>query len=120
MNSGKIDARDIDYPYKELPVMDLAPIMNGDREAIKELAGKWREAAETLGFMCLVNHGIPQEKIEKMEEQIIKFHDKDVDFKMDIKARGTSRILWMHKDEQEQQQQLKQFSDPFKFDSLQI
>ena len=27
MNSGKIDARDIDYPYKELPVMDLAPIM---------------------------------------------------------------------------------------------
>lgn len=70
MNSGKIDARDIDYPYKELPVMDLAPIMNGDREAIKELAGKWKEAAETLGFMCLVNHGIPQEKIEKMEEQI--------------------------------------------------
>lgn len=42
------------------------------------------------------------------------------DYKMDVKPQGTSRILWMHKDEQEQQQQLKQFSDPFKFDSLQI
>ena len=42
------------------------------------------------------------------------------DYKMDVKARSTSRILWMHKDEQEQQQQLKQFQDPFKFDSLQI
>ncbi|MBL6770045.1 MAG: isopenicillin N synthase family oxygenase [Rhizobiales bacterium] len=91
MNSGKIDARDINYPHKELPVMDLAPIMNGDREAIRELAGKWKEAAETLGFMCLVNHGIPQEKIEKMEEQIIKFHDKDVDFKMDIKVNENQR-----------------------------
>ena len=42
------------------------------------------------------------------------------DYKMDIKAKGTSRILWMHKDEQEQLQQLKQFKDPYKFDYLQI
>lgn len=42
------------------------------------------------------------------------------DYKTDIKPAGTSRILWMHKDEQEQQQQLKQFQDPFKFDYLQI
>ena len=30
------------------------------------------------------------------------------DFKMDIVAKGTERVLWMHKDEQEQAQQLRQ------------
>lgn len=42
------------------------------------------------------------------------------DYKMDIKPKGTNRVLWLHKDEQEQQQQLKQFKDPYKFDYLQI
>ena len=45
------------------------------------------------------------------------------DYKMDIVKQDQSRILWMHKDEQEQQQQLKQFESPYttKFmDSQQI
>jgi len=45
------------------------------------------------------------------------------DYKMDIVKADSSRILWMHKDEQEQQQQLKQFESPYttKFlDSQQI
>jgi len=45
------------------------------------------------------------------------------DYKMDVVKQDHSRILWMHKDEQEQQQQLKQFESPYttKFmDSQQI
>jgi len=29
------------------------------------------------------------------------------DYRMDILKKGSSRVLWIHKDEQEQQQQLK-------------
>ena len=46
MSTAKIDARDKDFPYKELPVMDLDPILKGDRDAIKSLAKEWRDVAE--------------------------------------------------------------------------
>lgn len=91
MSTAKIDARDKDFPYKELPVMDLDPILKGDRDAIKSLAKEWRDVAETLGFMCLTNHGISLDKIERMEQQIIRFHDQDIDFKMKFKVNEHQR-----------------------------
>ena len=35
------------------------------------------------------------------------------DYKMDIVKQDESRVLWMHKDEQEQQQQKKNFESPY-------
>jgi hypothetical protein len=91
MIKDKIDAREKNFPHKELPIMDLGPIMAGDKSGIKELAKEWKNIAETLGFMCLINHGVTQDKIEKMEEQIIRFHDQPVDFKMNIRVNDHQR-----------------------------
>ena len=55
MIKDKIDAREKNFPHKELPIMDLGPIMAGDKSGIKELAKEWKNIAETLGFMCLIN-----------------------------------------------------------------
>ena len=66
--------RAADMPHRPLPVMDLGPYFAGELGALERLAAKWREACEGLGFLCLVNHGLPQSEIEKMETEARRFH----------------------------------------------
>ena len=47
MIKDKIDAREKNFPHKELPIMDHDPIMAGDKSGIKELAKEWKNIAET-------------------------------------------------------------------------
>ena len=74
--------RDIDR--RQLPVLDVGPALSGNKKAIHKLADRWREVWESIGFMCIVNHGISNELIKSMEKEAKRFHDLPIDEKMNV------------------------------------
>jgi len=90
-NAQSIDFRDTDMPSRPLPVLDLGPFLAGEAGALEELAGKWREACEGLGFMCLINHGLPDAEIEAMETAVRRFHAQPAEEKLKIKVNEHQR-----------------------------
>ena len=73
-----------DLPRRPLPVIDVGRARRGDAAAIESVAGQWREVWENLGFLCIVNHGIPQAKIDGMTAAAKRFHDLPLDIKMQV------------------------------------
>jgi len=73
-------------PRKPIPVLDVGPALTEDADAIEDLANKWRDVWQNLGFMCIINHGIPQSKIDAMVEQAKRFHDLPTDVKMQVQV----------------------------------
>jgi len=71
-------------PRRPLPVLDVGPALTGDTAAIASLAAQWREVWENLGFLCVVNHGVPAAAIERMEAEAKRFHDLPMDVKMSV------------------------------------
>ena len=69
---------------RSLPTLDVGPALTGDAQAIKDLSKEWREVWQTLGFMCIINHGISDELISDMEEAAKQFHDLPHEVKMKI------------------------------------
>ncbi len=91
MTAAPTDIRDADMPTRPLPIMDLGPFFAGDPGALESLADKWREACEGVGFLCLVNHGLAQSEIDKMEAEARRFHSLPAEDKMAIKVNEHQR-----------------------------
>jgi isopenicillin N synthase-like dioxygenase len=75
-----------DVPRKPLPVIDVGKARLGDAAAIEEVAGQWRDVWESLGFLCIVNHGLEPELIDGMHDAAKQFHDLPLETKMQIKV----------------------------------
>ena len=69
---------------RSLPTIDVGPALTGDIQAIQELSEEWREVWQTLGFMCIINHGISDNLISDMEKAAKQFHDLPHEVKMKI------------------------------------
>jgi isopenicillin N synthase-like dioxygenase len=69
-----IDARDHARVTRALPVMDLGPFLAGEPGALEALAAQWRHVCENLGFLCIVNHGVPRAELDAMEREVRRFH----------------------------------------------
>ncbi len=54
---------------RSLPVVDLGPFLAGDASATIELARDLREIAGGLGFLCVVNHGVPPQVVHDIEDR---------------------------------------------------
>ena len=59
----------------EIPAIDIAPFLTGDPKGKAQVAAQVASATETIGFIVLSGHGIPQSLIEKAFEQGFKFFD---------------------------------------------
>lgn len=83
---------------RQLPVMDVAPVLAGDREGTRKLAVAWRQVSETVGFLAIVNHGIPKDLVDRMTAQAKAFHDlphevkNTIPLSTDQKGFQTSRV----------------------------
>jgi isopenicillin N synthase-like dioxygenase len=71
-----------DIQRRPLPVLDLGPLLAGDSAGIDGLARQLREVAEGLGFMCLVNHGVPAELTDAMFDRSREFFALPLDDKL--------------------------------------
>jgi isopenicillin N synthase-like dioxygenase len=60
----------------DIPVIDLAPYLNGEPGALPRAAAQLRDALETIGFFIIINHGVPRERIAQTFAEAKRFHDQ--------------------------------------------
>lgn len=85
------DARDRESTTRPLPVMDLGPFLRGEAGALEALSRQWREVCENLGFLCVVNHGISQKLLDRMDQEARRFHALPAEEKLKIRVNEHQR-----------------------------
>lgn len=71
---------------EEIPIVDVGAYLAGDIEAREQLAVDLRAIQESLGFYVIVNHGVPQELIDRSFEQVAKLFALPLDTKMNYRV----------------------------------
>ncbi|WCJ24003.1 2-oxoglutarate (2OG) and Fe(II)-dependent oxygenase superfamily protein [Euphorbia peplus] len=72
------------------PVIDLSSVEK-DSTLRGELVEQVRKASETWGFFQVINHGIPADIVEGMEDGIRKFHEQDSEIKKELYTRDITK-----------------------------
>ncbi|GJH36599.1 isopenicillin N synthase family oxygenase [Paraburkholderia hospita] len=60
-------------PVTRIPIVDLAGVRAGDRDALVRAGREIRDACTTIGFFYIVNHGVPQAVIDRAEQAAREF-----------------------------------------------
>jgi isopenicillin N synthase-like dioxygenase len=69
-----------------IPILDLGPYLAGAPGALEATAAQLRQVNETVGFMTIVNHGVPAALVEDAFAACARFHAQSPDAKMAVKA----------------------------------
>jgi isopenicillin N synthase-like dioxygenase len=56
-----------------IPSVDLSDFLNGDKSQKEAFVQKLGQAYETVGFVAVKNHGVPDELIEKLYRYVQEF-----------------------------------------------
>ena len=68
-----------------IPVIDLGPYLGGAPGVLGATAAELRHALEGIGFFILVNHGVPQDLIDRTFAEAKRFHDQPLPAKMALR-----------------------------------
>src|SRR5262245_9331014 len=68
-----------------IPVIDFGPCFAGDPGTLESTAAQFRAAFEDVGFLVMVNHGVPQGLIDRTFGEARRFHDQPLDRKMALR-----------------------------------
>ena len=79
LNPIRPDAKD------EIPVIDLRPFLAGVHGSLDHTAGQLRQAMENVGFYFIVNHGVPQQLVERTLQAAERFHAQPLEGKLKLK-----------------------------------
>ncbi len=60
-------------PHRDLPVLDLSTLIEGDTASIRNLAANLQDIVSKIGFLCVVNHGVPDAAIASMLDRSAEF-----------------------------------------------
>jgi isopenicillin N synthase-like dioxygenase len=74
-----------DSLIREIPVLDLAAYRRGDDGSLDATAARLREICETVGFLYVVNHGVPAALTEETFVQAARFHAQPEERKLAVK-----------------------------------
>ncbi len=85
IHKGPFDARPA-ASDDEIPILDLAPLRDGDPNALDHLAERMRHACENVGFYFIVNHGVTADQMASVFEQAARFHALPIDVKQALKV----------------------------------
>jgi isopenicillin N synthase-like dioxygenase len=72
-------------PDVAIPVIDLGPYLAGAPGALQAAAAEVRAALEGIGFFIIVNHGVPQELVDRTFAEAKRFHDQPLEAKMALR-----------------------------------
>ena len=61
-----------------IPLIDLAPLQGDGPGGAAKIAPALRQALEEIGFLIIVNHGVPQDLIDGTFEAARRFHAQDM------------------------------------------
>ncbi len=70
----------------DIPILDLGPYMAGEPGALERTAAELRRVCETIGFLIIVNHGLPAALTEAAFVQSRRFHAQPVEAKSRLSA----------------------------------
>ena len=71
---------------EEIPIVDVGAYLAGDIAAREQLAVDLRAIQESLGFYVIVNHGVPQDLIDRSFEQVAALFALPLDTKMSYRV----------------------------------
>lgn len=66
--------RDYQEAAAKIPILDFGPYFAGEPGALQELAARVRNACKNIGFLYVLNHGVPPEVIERGFAASRRFH----------------------------------------------
>lgn len=69
-----------------IPVLDLGPALAGVPGALEETAARLRHICETIGFLFIVNHGVPAGLVEETFAAAARFHAQPLEAKLAVKV----------------------------------
>ncbi len=81
LDPGLLGAR---VPLESLPVVDLAPFLQGDAQQRRAVARQIGEACRNIGFFYIVGHGVPVELRAQVFAEAKRFFDQPQDKKLEI------------------------------------
>lgn len=70
----------------EIPILDLAAYLRGEPGERERIAAQLRHIFERVGFYFITNHGVPQSLIDRMFEEVKRFHAQPLDAKLRVKV----------------------------------
>ena len=70
--------------FSEVPVIDLAPALSGDREGRKQVAATLADACGRVGFFYVTNHQVPLSEIKAIYQTARDFFDLPFDAKNEV------------------------------------
>ena len=68
----------------DVPVIDLSPFLAGGPEGKKRVAAEVGRACETIGFVNILGHGVPEQLIERVRDLAYEFFALPVEEKLKI------------------------------------
>jgi len=74
-------------PFREIPVVDVAGLLDGTDTV--EVANALRHAAETVGFLYVAGHGVPDDLVAAMFAESRAFFDRPLDEKMAVHIKNS-------------------------------
>lgn len=75
----------------EIPVIDIHSIVGGDSGGYDRVAKAMRDAAESIGFFYIKNHGIPEAVIGGAQAAAKEFFASPIEEKLAVKMTGVHR-----------------------------
>ncbi len=66
-------------------MIDLGPFLAGAPDSLERTAGQLRHAMENVGFYFIVNHGVPQQLVERTFQAAQRFHAQPLEGKLKLK-----------------------------------
>ncbi len=76
---------------RDLPIIDLGDFIESDCTSLNDLPEQIRTACESVGFYFVVNHGVPDELIERIFAEAKRFHDQPFEKKSALKVNQDQR-----------------------------
>ena len=70
---------------RKIPVIDYGPYFAGEPDALQLLAERLRYACENIGFFYAINHGVPQETIDRGFAASRRFHALPLEEKLKLR-----------------------------------
>ena len=60
-------------PYDKIPILDMAPYLEGKPGALEKIGKEVQKIQESIGFWAVINHGVSSDVIEKTYIELKKF-----------------------------------------------
>src|SRR5262249_57709117 len=78
-----------------IPVIDLGPYLSGRPGALTAAAGELGRALRDVGFFVVVNHGVPQDLIDRTFAEARRFHAQPMESKLALRMNEHNNAYMM-------------------------